>query len=309
VFVLNQDKYLEGASVGGWLKLPASPYELQELFARIGIVGPIANPTVGTSSPTAGSSAGTVVDPTVVTSGTVVGPVAGYTAGSSAGTVVGPSENAYTLIVFRSAHDGVQELLSATDSLEELNTLASYIANMKPREFDKLSAILRSGAAGTIAGAAELNKLLCEDSFASYVLIDAKDEEELGRYRVKAQPEHAAPKGMSYAEYGRSCTSEYKGHFTEWGYIYNTANIAANISPKSQREPDSLPTKLQGEPDSLQPKLHGEHGEKPSTLKRIRESHTAPKLPITPIKREPNQEGKRQSDRRSKRKSRGDTEL
>ena len=132
--------------------------------------------------------------------------------------VTGPYDEGYIISDFRSPYEGVREALNSDDRLDELNALASHMSDMEDWELDKLKAILKLDVIGAGDGAEALINLIYDDNFSAFNLIDASNEEELGRYWDEEDP-MSYPEGVSHAEHGREIAAEEKGLFTEWGYV------------------------------------------------------------------------------------------
>jgi hypothetical protein len=189
--------------------------------------------------------------------------------------LAGESGDSYVLTAFRSPYKHIQEALHLGSNLDELNMLASYLRGMEAWELDKLQAVLSSGLSKPVCGAAGVINLLCGDNFSGFVLLGAKNEEELGRYWAEEEP-NAVPVGMSPAKYGRECVRVEKGVFTEWGYIYN------QYKGVEQEFTGVVPYKyrITGEALRAAPLKTPERQDvKPSVLKQLREARNAPKPP------------------------------
>jgi hypothetical protein len=198
--------------------------------------------------------------------------------------IVGSTYNDYSMPAFRCSYDAVRDVLYTGSRLNELDMLAVYMRDMEPWQLDKLQAVLQSGLAAHTYGASGLLNIISEDNFSNFVVIDAKNEEELGRYWAREAPD-AFPEGMSPAEYGRECIAEEKGVFTEWGYVYNrSVGVEQEYSgfvPQKYRITDEA---LRAAPEK--------DGGRPSVVKHIRDAKAAAHSP-----------------RKSKTTHKGDTEI
>jgi hypothetical protein len=102
-----------------------------------------------------------------------------------------------------------------SDSLDELNMLASFLREMEDFEIDKFRTLLSSGHSAVPRDAAGLINMLHEDNLAGFEIIDAPDFEALGRYWAEEKPDR-----FSFEEYGRILQREENGVFVGGSYIY-----------------------------------------------------------------------------------------
>jgi hypothetical protein len=178
-----------------------------------------------------------------------------------------PSENSFTVTAVRVRDDYIRDYISKYDSLDELNMLASYLDDMEDFETDKLQTVLENKGSMIKGGTEAVINLLDPNNFDAFILIDADDAEALGRYHKDEKPEE-----VSFEEYGKQIIKDESGVFTEQGYLYFRNK---EITPEYIGIiPDEY--RITGEAlRGLRSKLQ----EKPSVLKRIKDSQKAPATP------------------------------
>jgi hypothetical protein len=178
-----------------------------------------------------------------------------------------PSENSFTVTAVRVRDDYIRDYISKYDSLDELNMLASYLNDMEDFETDKLQTVLENKGSMIKGGTEAVINLLDPDNFDAFILIDADDAEALGRYHKDEKPEE-----ISFEEYGKQIIKDEGGVFTQEGYLYFrnkeiTPEYAGIVSDEYRITGEAL--------RGLRSKLQ----EKPSVLKRIKDSQKAPATP------------------------------
>ncbi|GHV39784.1 hypothetical protein FACS189490_03920 [Clostridia bacterium] len=105
--------------------------------------------------------------------------------------------------------------LRGGNNLDELNLLASYMRDAEDFQLDNFKAILESGLGNIPQNAAGLINLLYEDNLNNFDVIDASNDEQLGRYWDEERPER-----FSCEQYGQMVRNEEGGVFTGRGYVY-----------------------------------------------------------------------------------------
>lgn len=172
---------------------------------------------------------------------------------------------------FRSRHPDIPECFRTSDTLDELNMAASYLAEMEDFEWDKFHAVLASGLAHGHAprDAAAMINLLDADNFDAFDLIAAHNHEQLGRYWDEEKPER-----FSHDKNGRIVQREEQGAFTQWGYIHFRHK---EITP--YYEGVVLEEYRITEPALKALRSHEAECEKPSVMEQIREARKNPTPP------------------------------
>ena len=128
-----------------------------------------------------------------------------------------PGEDAFKITAIRVPQEDLRDFVSTHDSLDELNILATYVADLEDFEIAKLEAILARGRLYIGRGTPALLNILDPDNFDAFELVDADNVEALGRYHAFETGEK--PDGVSYKDYGNQVAKEAGGVFTEWGYL------------------------------------------------------------------------------------------
>jgi len=193
-----------------------------------------------------------------------------------------PSENSFTVTAVRVRDDYIRDYISKYDSLDELNMLASYLNDMEDFETDKLQAVLTHKGSMIKGGTEAIINLLDPENFDAFILIDADDAEELGRYHKDEKLEE-----ISFEEYGKQIIKDEGGVFTEQGYLYFRYK---EITPEyTGIVPDEY--RITGE--ALRG-LRSKAQEKTSVLKQIKDSQKNPSPPF---------------NKNTKEKQKGDAEL
>jgi hypothetical protein len=191
-----------------------------------------------------------------------------------------PTQDSFAITAVRMPiEDNLGEYVNKHDSLDELNMLASFMGDMQDYELDKLQAILSTNIAdlGMDGGIKAIANLLYEDNFTAFDLIDANNEEELGRYYDEEHDEK--PEDISFEEHGRNCVKEEGGKFVpELGYIkHKHKAVEPLLDSNDLDEHKIVDSALQG----LQAKIAEREaergsGEKPSVMDEIKASREKP---------------------------------
>ena len=116
-------------------------------------------------------------------------------------------------------NNDVAKLLSGTDNLDALNTIAVFLSDMPDHEWVLACAIAQMDLTqfGDNALEVYLNVLGDEDNLTGFEVIDAFNETELGRYWA-AEENLDMNSEAELAAYGRENMAD-GGTFTEWGYV------------------------------------------------------------------------------------------
>jgi hypothetical protein len=109
----------------------------------------------------------------------------------------GSEERPYRIAAIVSPIKEVVTRLGGRNNLDELNLLANYLRDAEYFQIDNLKTILESGLRNVPQSAAGLINLLHEDNLNAFDVIDAANDEQLGRYWDEECPER-----FSYAQYG-----------------------------------------------------------------------------------------------------------
>ena len=117
---------------------------------------------------------------------------------------------------------GLYDYLGEYESLDELNYLAHLLADMEPKEMEKLEAVMDAGEyTGSVKDLINLTQNL--DCYEFYP--DIHSHEALGRMYILDFEAIQVPEQLidyiDYESYGRDVCINENGHFAPGGYVFN----------------------------------------------------------------------------------------